>query len=172
MEAAEARGVPVVELKGGEEVAVGGIVFRVLGDPKLSGDDESRDELAAENLRNESSLVISLRMEEVTFLFTGDVEEVGQGRLIDAGAVARAEVLKVPHHGGFAENTDLFLKAVGPRVAVISVKTPNEYGHPAAGTLEVLRRLGCRVFRTDQSGDIVVEVRGGRVMVREERPSR
>jgi len=33
----------------------------------------------------------------------------------------------------------------------------NRYGHPAAQTLAGLDRAGCRTYRTDQGGDIMIE---------------
>ncbi len=171
LEMAAVKGVPVAELGGGERVVVGKLAFRVVGGPALLARSEALGEGAEGSTKNEGSLVLRMEMEGVAFLFTGDIEEVGQGSLLATGAQVRAEVLKVPHHGGYAANTDLFLEAVRPKVAVISVKSPNEYGHPAAKTLEKLSRMGCVVFRTDHSGDIVVKVREGKMIVREERPS-
>lgn len=165
LEAAAAMGVPVVELGGGETVEVGGLALRLVGGPSFLGVGKGSGELQTDFSQNEASLVISLELEGVTFLFPGDVEEEGQECLLERGATVRADVLKVPHHGGFSASTDRFLDAVKPRVAVISVGTPNEYGHPAADTLEALRRRGCRVFRTDESGDIVVRAEEGRIRV-------
>jgi competence protein ComEC len=50
-------------------------------------------------------------------------------------------------------------------VAVISVGKDNDYGHPSPKALEVLRRNGYAVYRTDQRGDVAVVVTDGRVGV-------
>lgn len=168
LEAAMARGVPVVELGGGERVAVGELVLEVVGGPSLLDPGAETGDSPKGSPRNEASLVVSVELEGVTFLFPGDIEEVGQGYLLEGGHELKADVLKLPHHGGFAANTESFLDEVDPRAAIISVGTPNEYGHPSAGTLRSLERRGCRVFRTDESGDIVVRASKGRVMVQEE----
>ena len=52
------------------------------------------------------------------------------------------------------------------RLAVVSVGRDNDYGHPAAATLALLRRAGMRVERTDQDGDVAVTVWDGRLGVR------
>jgi len=64
-------------------------------------------------------------------------------------------VLKVPHHGSRLQDPAL-LKEVGAPVALVSVGAGNTYGHPAPGTLDLLRADGSLVFRTDQRGDIAV----------------
>jgi len=48
---------------------------------------------------------------------------------------------------------------------VVSVGQDNDYGHPSAPTLSLLRRAGMRVERTDQDGDVAVTVRDGRLGV-------
>jgi competence protein ComEC len=48
---------------------------------------------------------------------------------------------------------------------VISVGKDNDYGHPSAKALTVLRRDGYTTFRTDQRGDIAVLLERGTVAV-------
>jgi competence protein ComEC len=74
----------------------------------------------------------------------------------------RVDVLKVPHHGSRYQDPHL-LTRLHSRLALVSVGKDNDYGHPAASTLAVLRHAGMRVARTDQEGDLAVTVRGGRV---------
>jgi len=51
-------------------------------------------------------------------------------------------------------------------VGVVSVGKDNDYGHPAPRHLDMLRRNGYVVSRTDQQGDVaVVEQPGGSVAV-------
>jgi competence protein ComEC len=73
-------------------------------------------------------------------------------------------VLKVPHHGSRYQDPDL-LGSLGARLAVVSVGRDNDYGHPSAPTLSLLRRSGMRVERTDEDGDVAVTVRDGRLGV-------
>ncbi len=56
-----------------------------------------------------------------------------------------------------------------PRLAVISVGAHNDYGHPRADTLAALHaRSGLAVYRTDESGRIVLESDGRTLSVRTE----
>jgi competence protein ComEC len=43
---------------------------------------------------------------------------------------------------------------------VISVGSGNPYGHPTAGTLATLSNHGIPTLRTDQAGDVAIDVSG------------
>ena len=80
-------------------------------------------------------------------------------------AAAGFDVVKTPHHGSANLDDDL-MAAVAAPVGVVSVGKDNDYGHPAPRHLEVLRRDGYAVYRTDQRGDVaVVERADGSVVV-------
>jgi competence protein ComEC len=66
------------------------------------------------------------------------------------------EVLKVGHHGSAYSSTPAFIAAVHPRYAIISVGRHNLFGHPAPPTLATLRRIGARIYRTDENGAVTV----------------
>jgi competence protein ComEC len=92
----------------------------------------------------------------------GDVETVAAHQVLlalrrdPAYREARGyDVLKVPHHGSRLQDPALLAEVRAP-VALVSVGLGNTYGHPAPGTLELLRADGSQVFRTDQRGDIAV----------------
>ena len=72
-------------------------------------------------------------------------------------------MLKVPHHGSRYQDL-AWLGSLGARVAVVSVGADNDYGHPAAETLDGLAGQGTEVLRTDRDGDVVVAVRDGRLV--------
>jgi competence protein ComEC len=88
-------------------------------------------------------------------LLTGDVELEAQADLLATGVDLRAEVLKVPHHGS-RYTAERFLRAVRPRVAMISVGAGNSYGHPSRQVVDELASSGTRVLRTDRDGDVAV----------------
>ena len=66
----------------------------------------------------------------------------------------------MPHHGSKYQDGP-FLQRTGARVSLVSVGAQNDYGHPAAGTLQVLRSMGSRVLRTDEVGAIALVDRSG-----------
>jgi len=84
---------------------------------------------------------------------------------------ARADLLKVGHHGSRTSNSSDLLAAVRPSLAVISAGRGNAYGHPHASVLERLSAAGVpSIWRTDREGTLCVEVddeRGWRVLGRD-----
>ncbi|SEL68960.1 competence protein ComEC [Nonomuraea pusilla] len=120
------------------------------------------------SVSNNASVVVHVRWRAGSALLTGDIETEVQEELVRQEAV-RADVLKIPHHGSPRQSPD-FLSSVGARAALVSVGAGNDYGHPADSTLALMRRLGARVYRTDQSGDIAVVDQEGTLAVLTRRP--
>ena len=79
-----------------------------------------------------------------------------------------ASVLKVGHHGSITSTTPAFLRAVHPRLALISVGAGNSYGHPGPEVLRELAAAGVRTLRTDRLGTIVVRTDGVALSVQTE----
>jgi len=104
---------------------------------------------------NNYSAVLKITFGNVSFLLTGDAEDVSEIEMLKGGQDLQTTVLKVGHHGSTSSTTSAFLKAVSPKYAVISVGVNNDYGHPAQGTLNKLVNAGVQVYRTDQDGTIV-----------------
>ena len=104
---------------------------------------------------NNDSLVLRVRIGDDVVLFPGDAEQPSQEEMLQAGTPIRADVLKVPHHGGDT-SVAAFLQVVRASVAVVSVGQPNDYGHPVPEVLQTLRDAGSTVLRTDELGDVIV----------------
>ena len=68
--------------------------------------------------------------------------------------------MKVAHHGSADAGLDSLLGRTSPELAAISVGADNTYGHPAPETTAALEEHGVPALRTDEAGEIVVEVRG------------
>lgn len=103
---------------------------------------------------NDKSIVCRITHGENTFLFGGDAEWAAEHDLVDSGVDLSADVLKVNHHGSDTSTSYVFLRAVMPKYAVISVGKGNAYGHPSEAVLSRLRDAGAEVFRTDELGSI------------------
>jgi competence protein ComEC len=112
---------------------------------------------------NANSVVFELDYGSRRFLFTGDIEGEVESDLL-AGA-RQVDVLKVAHHGSVYSTTDQFLQQVHPQYAIISAGKRNRYGHPHQATLDRLRQLGAKVYRTDQQGAITVRTDGTQLRV-------
>ena len=79
-------------------------------------------------------------------------------------------VLKATHHGSSTSSTPLFLSRFPPRIAVIQCGADNPYGHPTPETLDRLQRSGARIFRNDEHGDVIVNIKEEKVYVAVTKP--
>jgi DNA internalization-related competence protein ComEC/Rec2 len=106
---------------------------------------------------NDSSVVVKIAYGQISFLFAGDISaEVEKEVIRRMGWRLRATILKVAHHGSKHSSSDDFLGRVRPEAAVISCGKGNLFGHPAPETLERLRKIRAKVYRTDESGNITI----------------
>lgn len=108
-----------------------------------------------ENLNN-YSIVLKITYKNTKFIFTGDAEEDDEKKILNAGFDISSDVLKVGHHGSKTSSSEIFLKEVSPKIAVISCGKNNDYGHPHKATLDKLNSINCKIYRTDLNGDIVI----------------
>ncbi len=118
---------------------------------------------------NNYSIVCRFNYGETSFLFTGDIEEQAERDILGSGADVSADVLKIAHHGSNTSSVKVFLQAVDPEYAVISVGSPNDYGHPHKETLKLLELLDIEILRTDRHGDIVLFSDGKKISVVKEK---
>ncbi len=103
---------------------------------------------------NNKSIVIQLNIENISFLFAGDIEKEAEIALVEKYKEdLKSTVLKVPHHGSKTSSTKLFLQYVGPDISIISAGCDNRYGHPHVDVLARLR-LVSEVYSTCEKGRI------------------
>ncbi len=108
---------------------------------------------------NETSIVGVLIYGGKRFLFTGDApKDVEDYLTFKNSGILRADVLKVGHHGSKTSTSPVFLSAVKPAVAVISVGEGNQYHHPNEEVLNLMQKLKIPLFRTDKNGRITTAV--------------
>lgn len=70
---------------------------------------------------NDFSLVISMTYKEQRFLFAGDSEKERLDELLSQSEFElKHDLLKVPHHGRKEKNSEEFLEAVSPKIAIIT----------------------------------------------------
>lgn len=112
---------------------------------------------------NDSSIALSVRNGNNTFLFTGDAGKDAEEDILDNGIDISADVYKAGHHGSRTSTSEKFFMAVSPAYAVISCAEGNSYGHPHAETLNTLRANGVKVYRTDEDGTIIAVSDGNEI---------
>ena len=151
-EEAARRGSRWLRLTRGDDWHAGEVEVRVAHPPQP--DWERRQ------VRNDDSVVLTMRYDRTMFVFTGDVGravEDGIARTIDP---AQRVVLKVGHHGSVTSTTDIMLTRLRPTLAVVSAGRHNRFGHPARAVLDRLAAAGAQVLRTDEEGAIAVDTDG------------
>ncbi len=158
-----ARGIPVSAVAAGDRLAFGDVTAEVWAPVRR---------IAAGSVPNNASIVLAVHVGEVDALLLGDVEREAAHDLVlrlrrdpqMASAATEFDVVKTPHHGS-ANLDPALMAAVRAPVAVISVGKDNDYGHPTAAHLAMLRSNGYAAYRTDQRGHIAVVERDGRLEV-------
>lgn len=117
------------------------------------------DGTAFSNL-NDNSLCVMVTYKNQSMLFMGDAEKAVERHLLEKGEDLSAGLLKVGHHGSRYSSENAFLEDVSPTVSVIPCGEGNVYGHPHDEALERLTNTGCKIYRTDLEGDIVITTDG------------
>ena len=73
---------------------------------------------------NDYSIVAKVTYDKDTYLFTGDAEKARIKELLTYdGSTFKADVLKIPHHGGYNKKVDDFVELVAPKYAVSTSET-------------------------------------------------
>ena len=99
------------------------------------------------------------------FLFTGDIEETAEKRMLIWQNILKSNVLKVAHHGSASSSSLEFINKVDPIIAVITVGK-NYFGHPSPKIIERLEDNNIKVYRTDENGTIIIRTDGKEYWVR------
>jgi competence protein ComEC len=156
-----ARGIPVKrpsDLCGAPRIISGAVVQVLSPCPSYHPDASA----------NDNSFVIRISYGRRAALLVGDAEHEAEAELIahHAGALLRADLLKVGHHGSRTSTSAPFLQAVSPSLAAISCGVRNRFGHPHPRAMATLAEHRVPVARTDRGGQIIWETDGERVHVR------
>lgn len=102
------------------------------------------EELISENILNNNSIVAKFYSLGFTMLFTGDIEEIAEKKLIELygeNKKLEAIVIKIAHHGSKTSSINEFLKLVNPKIALIGVGENNNFGHPNETVLNRLNYI-------------------------------
>ncbi len=107
---------------------------------------------------NDESVVLKINYGHTSFLLTGDSGKEAMSSILQGDADIHSSVLKVPHHGAkLGTQGEHFVRAVNPKVSIVSVGGHNPYKHPSPVTLGILNSLPeCEVYRTDGNGQVSV----------------
>lgn len=107
-----------------------------------------------EAVENNSSVVLRLTVDKVSFLFPGDAQIISELDLTSYGEGLNSTVIKVPHHGSSSSSSRPFLDLVQPEAAVFSCGRNNPYGLPHFKIVRRYENMGAEIYRTDLDGHI------------------
>ncbi len=107
---------------------------------------------------NAGSMVLEIIYEDFSMLMTGDVEGKGEEVLMQKLKGKKYDILKVAHHGSKNSTSEGFLQMIQPQIAWISAEKENRYGHPHEEVIERLKKIGCKIQRTDEDGAITLRI--------------
>lgn len=145
-ETAQRHGTEIVYVTDVVERAVGGAELTLF--PPLGSDSDL----------NEQGLTALASVGDFDLLITGDMAGATEKKLAETYDLPRIEVLVVSHHGSRYSSDSVFLRAIAPETAIISVGD-NAYGHPSEETLRRLQSVGAAIWRTDKQGAVRVTVK-------------
>lgn len=143
LELAKEKDISVHFTQNGESWKVNGHSFHILS-PSISVGLE----------RNDQSIVVYTELGGLKWMFTGDLEEVGESQLLAAYPNLQIDVLKVGHHGSKTSTSDSWLDHLRPTVALISAGKDNRFGHPHLEVINKLEEREITIYRTDRDGAI------------------
>lgn len=139
----------LIYVKKGDIIKIGEAIIKI-----LFPDNEP----ITDNEKNNNALVFKFMWKNISILFTGDIEEKAENKILNLYEENLEElqstILKVAHHGSKTSTTKSFLEAVKPQIALVGVGEDNNFGHPNSGVIERLESIGCKIYRTDECGEI------------------
>ena len=112
---------------------------------------------------NENSIILRLTYYNTSYLFTGDAPYYTENTLLDKDI--ESDVLKVSHHGSTYSSSNEFITKVNPKYSIISVGKNNDYNLPKEKTLNKLKSVNSKIYRTDEKGTIIVKSDGNNIKI-------
>jgi competence protein ComEC len=119
---------------------------------------------------NRAGLVLRVLYGRASFLITPELNEDAVETMLKAGWYFGSTVVMLPSHGSSKTNTEAFLIAAHPQIAVVMVEAGNRSGLPDPETIERLQPISATpLYRTDHDGTITIETDGQTLSVSTER---
>ena len=118
---------------------------------------------------NNNSIVAKIEHKGIEILCTGDISEDVEKIIIETYPenVLKTDILKVAHHGSNTSSSAEFLEKVKPKISLIGVGKNNKFGHPTEEVIKNLEKVGSKIYRTDECGEISVFIdKRGRIRLK------
>ncbi len=135
------KGVIIVKMAKGDKIKSGLNVLEIL----------SPDGQALPKDINDASLIFRLTVNDFQTLFLGDASSKVLAKI---GDNLRSGIVKISHHGSKTGTNQNILDLFQAKIALIGVGKDNRFNHPAQEVVDLLKKSGIEVFRTDENGNI------------------
>ena len=106
--------------------------------------------------QNAGSLVLHLDVGGRRILLPGDLPRAQEASILARGADLRADVLLLGHHGSRTSTSGAWLRAIAPRIAVVSAPQRSRFGFPHAEVQEAVARQGAMLHWTGRDGAVLI----------------
>lgn len=143
----------IIEVAQGDRFKYGDIEGEIIY-PILNKDSGKR--VQDGNINNES-IVTLLDIKGKKILLMGDAEHEVEYKLLKESSLENIYILKVGHHCSRTATSDMFLRAVNPKIAICSYEEGNKFGHPHYETIEKFEKHDVQYLETAKKGDIVIK---------------
>lgn len=120
---------------------------------------------------NQSSIVFKMIYNEMRFLFMGDLDRKHEEKLMKKFDI-EADIIKIAHHGSKTSSSLEFLKEVNPKVALLTYKKRNKFGHPVDRVITNLNKIDSQIYSTAVFGDIIIYTNGKEYHIETEKDPR
>lgn len=141
LDALSAKGLSITSCEPGDKFGLGDGIATI-----MAVENEETSDL------EDNSIVIHFRYGAKSFLFMADagksIEEKFEWPDVD--------VLKIAKHGSDSATTDKFINQVKPEIAIISVGKNSNNNTPSKSVLDLLKKIGAKIYRTDIDGTILL----------------
>ena len=133
------------QLKNGSQFSIGNMHFHSIG-----------KDIGTEN---ESSIVLYVNYKGISFLMMGDAYKNTEEYIIKTYHLEDIDILKVGHHGSKTSTSELFIKTINPKKALISAGRNNRFNHPHKEVIEILEKNEVSYLITSDNGMIYIDLK-------------
>ena len=108
------------------------------------------------------------------YLFTGDLEQVGEQSLVESNDLPKCNVFKAGHHGSKTSNSQTLLSVIQPSIVVANCVVGGEYGFPHQQFIDNVAPYTDKIYAprvastngsTQLNGNVVVTSKKGTIRV-------
>ena len=153
LSALENKSIEAVTLREDLEFSFGDVYFTI--NPPL-------EEVYSNNESNNSSLIVSLKYKNNSFLFMGDAENLRIKEYLSTNNLSY-DFLKVPYHGHYQTTLDELIEVIKPKYSVITSSLEEKEDDT---TLDLLSNIGSKTYLT-RNGSILITSDGDTINIKQ-----